>query len=1358
MSNTSTIIKTRTTKRVITRGRQGVIGRPGEGKLVGLKYRFSTETDVTVDPGAGNFRLDNVNAVNVRQISISTVNRNGIGQTASLSRWHSSTTPNDKGDITIDAESESISAQLFFKITGVAGGNAAYQVYNVQRLSNTATRFPDRTEITIDFDRTGDAGASNLAGAESNDLTRAVTWTVVPDAFISSSSVVQHQDDLSIAYSQLTGAPPAPDLSGYLTRAVVPSQYISSASVVAHQADLRINYNQLVGTPPTVDLSGFLRRTTISDQYITSSSVTQHEADLSINYSQLVGTPPTVDLSGYLTRAVVPNQFISLASVAQHQADLSINYSQLVGTAPTVDLTGYLRRTTIADQYITSSSVVQHQEDLRINYSQLVGTAPTPDFSTINQVPTTGIADGKFLGAVGTTPTWVDAPAGTGGGGSTLSSNDVYYNFRHTNSETRFRAAGGFAYRTGLSYTRPLNFNISKFDMEGEYVGDVITNWSSGFLQIRNGDNSAIYQITGKPTDTPERIVVSLTRISGFISVARLDMPKISIAHSATNNFSPAGSDSSSPVVHDYAGTNSTSIDNNRGLYYNGNDLRLQKTDRYGNSWSPPTRVGSFIKIVDSDIYVAQILRITRVVTNATAWIRYAVELVGGDTTATSARNYTVLTHPTNEFETKFDLPTRVAISTGGGGGGGSGVSLTDFSVTTTSASGAGALSYNNAGRFTFAPADLSGFLTRAVVPSQYISSASVVAHQADLRINYNQLVGTAPTVDLSGYLPLAVVPNQYISSSSVAQHQADLSIAYSQITGAPAAPDLSGYLTRAVVPNNFISSASVTQHQADLSINYSQLVGTAPTVDLSGYLTRAVVPDNFISSSSVVQHQANLSIAYSQITGAPAAPDLSNYLTRAVIPNQFISSASVVAHQADLTIAYSQLTGAPTIPDTSGFAPAFTIVSSNTPSMLGRIEYDNNVLSYFPPDLTDYLQLASLNNLTGPIRTTSANGDITTTANGADIVAHRGNVGAGGGGVAKSDTAGNITASGYLKTGSYTNSEIAASASGLSDDGIIWNASELNYIMGRTGGANVRLSLPPVVTADRGKFLGISSTTNEYMLVDAPGGTTPSITDILGPLNANMLWGTNASSEFQQIDPTSLGGISFNRLNASTSDTDANVTYDADTNTLSFRPAFNHQSINTATALAGQVNVVQQVGGRLQLAGLLEQFVGTATESPTGSQMTIINRGSSAADRQYGFRPVPGVRKEIIRPFIATGPTNNSNNRDFNLPTGRTLGDYAKINVKIMHSNVRSSRRQILTNWLVIDVFDLINDSTSHGVGFDSVASGGPNGFSIVLTPSLYTTASTSLNVSFLNVNDNSSSSEFAPNWVIQAVTGQLA
>ena len=62
--------------------------------------------------------------------------------------------------------------------------------------------------------------------------------------------------------------------------------------------------------------------------------------------------------------------------------------------------------------------------------------------------------------------------------------------------------------------------------------------------------------------------------------------------------------------------------------------------------------------------------------------------------------------------------------------------------------------------------------------------------------------------------------------------------------------------------------------------------------------------------------------------------------------------------------------------------------------------------------------------------------------------------------------------------------------------------------------------------------------------------------------------------------------------------------------------------SINTDTGISGQVNVVAQVGTNLQLVGLMEQFIGNATESPTGSVLQLVNRGSNAQDRVWGVRP----------------------------------------------------------------------------------------------------------------------------------------
>lgn len=60
-------------------------------------------------------------------------------------------------------------------------------------------------DVTWTWNGTSWTAVRSTVGAESNDLTAAVTWANVPDANITESSVTQHQAALSIAESQLTG-------------------------------------------------------------------------------------------------------------------------------------------------------------------------------------------------------------------------------------------------------------------------------------------------------------------------------------------------------------------------------------------------------------------------------------------------------------------------------------------------------------------------------------------------------------------------------------------------------------------------------------------------------------------------------------------------------------------------------------------------------------------------------------------------------------------------------------------------------------------------------------------------------------------------------------------------------------------------------------------------------------------------------------------------------------------------------------------------------------------------------------------------------------------------------------------------
>jgi hypothetical protein len=115
---------------------------------------------------------------------------------------------------------------------------------------------------------------------EVNDLTANVTWSNVPDANITQSSVTQHEAALSITESQIS------DLGSYLTS--IPTEYLTETEGDARYLQSFTEVN---------DLTTSVTWSNVPDANITESSVTQHEAALSITESQIS------DLQSYLTDA-----------------------------------------------------------------------------------------------------------------------------------------------------------------------------------------------------------------------------------------------------------------------------------------------------------------------------------------------------------------------------------------------------------------------------------------------------------------------------------------------------------------------------------------------------------------------------------------------------------------------------------------------------------------------------------------------------------------------------------------------------------------------------------------------------------------------------------------------------------------------------------------------------------------------------------------------------------------------------------------------------------------------------------------------------------------------------------------------
>ena len=131
---------------------------------------------------------------------------------------------------------------------------------------------------------------------ETNDLTSAVTWATVPDAYISSSSVTQHQGNISITESQIS------DLS--------------------HTTSLP--FSSITSTP-----------TTLSGYGITDAATSAQGA---LADTALQSFTETNDLSTAVTWANVPNANITESSVTQHQAALSITESQISDLSHTTSL------------------------------------------------------------------------------------------------------------------------------------------------------------------------------------------------------------------------------------------------------------------------------------------------------------------------------------------------------------------------------------------------------------------------------------------------------------------------------------------------------------------------------------------------------------------------------------------------------------------------------------------------------------------------------------------------------------------------------------------------------------------------------------------------------------------------------------------------------------------------------------------------------------------------------------------------------------------------------------------------------------------------------------------------------------
>jgi hypothetical protein len=269
--------------------------------------------------------------------------------------------------------------------------------------------------VTADLD-----GRFLTSYTETNDLSSAVTWVNVPNAYITEGSVTQHQSainaNVSITESQIS------DLQSYLTSETSHADVLVDGDFTSNGFMKRtgvgtyaIDSNTYL-TSEANNLTTAVTWANVPDANITQSSVTQHQAALSITESQISDlqtylTAETNDLSTTVTWANVPDANITESSVTQHQAALSITESQIsdLGTYLTAsDITGKanLSGATFTGG-VSIGTLPSNPENLSVTgATNLYGGA-----SVTGDITVTGTVDGRDVATDGTKLDGIEASA-----------------------------------------------------------------------------------------------------------------------------------------------------------------------------------------------------------------------------------------------------------------------------------------------------------------------------------------------------------------------------------------------------------------------------------------------------------------------------------------------------------------------------------------------------------------------------------------------------------------------------------------------------------------------------------------------------------------------------------------------------------------------------------------------------------------------------------------------------------------------------------------------------------------------------------------------------------------------------------
>lgn len=145
-------------------GDAGISGNDG-----GIRWTFDTNTTTSADPGAGDLRLNNAALASVTEIGLSANSaETGNPDTSDfVVTWDDSTTTGNRGQILI-ARGDANENFAVYQINGAITDNGTHLQIPVAHIASNGT-FTNGSNLSVQFSRTGDLGATGAAGADGSD-------------------------------------------------------------------------------------------------------------------------------------------------------------------------------------------------------------------------------------------------------------------------------------------------------------------------------------------------------------------------------------------------------------------------------------------------------------------------------------------------------------------------------------------------------------------------------------------------------------------------------------------------------------------------------------------------------------------------------------------------------------------------------------------------------------------------------------------------------------------------------------------------------------------------------------------------------------------------------------------------------------------------------------------------------------------------------------------------------------------------------------------------------------------------------------------------------------------------------------